>query len=124
MLRKINRIHPRVFLTYVVISLVIPVIRMVIADHGKLQVFTNTLTIIGLVLIIAGLFYGMDTRGEYDLHGWSRWTIYLRKNKDGTQRVQEFKDAMTERKNAYFNYPLFLGVLYLIVSGVIAFGLL
>lgn len=124
MLRQLNKVHPRVLLTYVLVSLVILVVRAVIAQNGRLYSFTNTLTVIGLILTVAGIFYAMDLRGEYNLFGWTNLTNRLRKQKDGTQRFQEFREAMTETENAHFNYPLFLGILYLIVSAVIAYGFL
>lgn len=62
MLRQLKKIHPRVLLIYVLVSLMILVVRAVIAQNGRLYSFTNTLTVIGLILTVAGIFYAMDLR--------------------------------------------------------------
>ena len=43
---------------------------------------------------------------------------------DDPQNFAKYKKELQEKREDAFNYPLFLGILYLAVSAVIAYGLL
>ena len=99
-------------MTHVIITLGYPAARAFIAEQNKLQLFSDAMTITGMVLIIGGLIYSFVLHGDFDIGGFVMTNFGKYKAKQEAARMKTF------------NYPLFLGILYLIVSAVIAYGFL
>ena len=108
-------------MTHVIITLGYPAARAFIAERNKLQLFTDAMTIIAMVMIIGGIVYALALRGDFDI---SAFVMRRGMKRDDTQNFQKYKDDRNKKREASFNYPLFLGILYLIVSAVIAYGFL
>lgn len=117
----LKKINPRVLLTHVIITLAYPAARACTAGRGGLQIFTDALTIIGMVLIIGGIVYALALRGDFDI---SAFVMRRGMKRDDTQNFEKYKKEQDKKREAAFNYPLFLGILYVIVSAVIAYGFL
>ena len=108
-------------MTHVLITLGYPAARAFIAERNKLQLFTDAMTIIAMVMIIGGIVYALVLRGDFDI---SAFVMRRGMKRDDMQNFQKYKDDRNKKRKAAFNYPLFLGILYLIVSAVIAYGFL
>ena len=108
-------------MTHVIITLGYPAARAFIAERNKLQLFTDAMTIIAMAMIIGGIVYALALRGDFDI---SAFVMRRGMKRDDMQNFQKYKDDRIKKRKAAFNYPLFLGILYLIVSAVIAYGFL
>ena len=87
-------------MTHVIITLGYPAARAFIAERNKLQLFTDAMTIIAMAMIIGGIVYALVLRGDFDI------------------------SAFVMRRGMKRDDMQFLGILYLIVSAVIAYGFL
>ena len=121
MIERFKNINPRVLMTHIIITLGYPAARAFIAERNKLQLFTDAMTIIAMVMIIGGIVYALVLRGDFDI---SAFVMRRGMKRDDMQNFQKYKDDRIKKRKAAFNYPLFLGILYLIVSAVIAYGFL
>ena len=129
MLNKLKKIKPGLLTAHVVITLGYPAVRAFLAERNRLQVFTDAMTIVALILLIGGILYAMVLRGSFDLSNYFlqrgfRSFRYRGIDLNQKQTVQEFLENAREKRADAFNYPLFLGILYLIASIVIAYGIL
>lgn len=121
MLKRFKNIRWKTLLIYVIISLAYPVARAVTASYNRLQIFSDILTIFAMVLLILGILYALVLKGDFDVTGF----VFKRgAKKDMTQSFEDYKKNKDEEREAAFNYPLFLGVLYFAVSVIIAYGFL
>ena len=74
--------------------------------------------IIALILVIIGVIYSQFIHGDYDISGF-----FIRKGvKKEEKNFAAFEADMKEKREAVFNYPLFLGLVYLIVAVVVSYG--
>ena len=129
MLNKLKKIKPGLLTAHVVITLGYPAVRAILAERNRLQVFTDAMTIVAMILLIGGILYAMVLRGSFDLSNYFlqrgfRSFRYRGIDLNQKQTVQEFLENAREKRADAFNYPLFLGILYLIASIVIAYGIL
>ena len=129
MIKKLKNIKPRMLLTHVVISMGYPAVRALLAQENRLMLFTDALTIVGLILLVVGIIYAMILHGDFDIstyllqRGLRSFKFGPRRGEaaDPNQSPQEFLQEAREKRADAFNYPLFLGILYVLVSVVIAF---
>ena len=118
----LKKINPRVLLTHMIITLGYPAARAFAAEQNRLQLFTDAMTIIAMALLVGGILYGFVLRGDLDISGFVMRRGMRRS--DDPQNFAKYKKELQEKREDAFNYPLFLGILYLAVSAVIAYGLL
>ena len=109
-------------LTHAIITLGYPAARAFVAERNKLQLFTDAMTITGMVLIIGGLIYSFVLHGDFDIGGFVMKRGFRRV--DDMANFGKYKAKQEAARMKTFNYPLFLGILYLIISAVIAYGFL
>ena len=121
MLKRFKNIKWTVLLIHLLVTLGYPVAKAVTAEQHKLLVFSDVLTIIGCILLIAGVVYALILHGDFDIAGYTVKRGLPRQNKQTYDAYR--KDRRQKREDA-FNYPLFLGVVYLAVSAFIAYVLL
>jgi hypothetical protein len=122
MFKKLKNIRLRPLLSHILVTLAYPAAKAVTAANNRLQVFTDAVTIIALILIIGGVIYSMVLHGDYDLSGYvfNRGIGKEQKKKDyGT-----YKKDRKQRREEAFNYPLFLGFVYLLASVCVAYLIL
>ena len=122
MIKKLKKINPRVLITHMIITLGYPAAKAYVTEGNKLQVFIDAVTIIAMVLLIGGVVYALVLHGDYDIAGF----IVKRgvKSEEEELNYQAYKKAQQEKREESFNYPLFLGIVYLAVSAIIAYGIL
>jgi len=112
--------QPGPLAAHLLITLAYPALRALKAPPGqRLLLFTDSLTVIGLVLVVCGVVYALILRGDFDRAGF----VFGRGLRGGGGKSYRAyaADRKEEREDA-FNYPLFLGIVYLIVCAVIAWG--
>ena len=118
----LKKTNPRVLLTHMIITLGYPAARAFAAEQNRLQLFTDAMTVIAMALLVGGILYGFVLRGDLDISGFVMRRGMRRS--DDPQNFAKYKKELQEKREDAFNYPLFLGILYLAVSAVIAYGLL
>lgn len=128
-----KRIKLRPLIIHLIISLVYPMIRALIATDNRLMVFLDIVTIVGLILVIIGILYSMNLHGDFDIsryylqRGLRSFKLFAPSRNDGTKQKQnpaEFLKECKEKRTDAFNYPLFLGIVYVLISVVIVYGFL
>lgn len=121
MFSRFRNLKPGTLLTHLLVTLAYPAARAITAEDRGLLIFTDALTIIALVLVVCGVAYALVLRGDFDLSGF----VFNRGlQRRGGQSYETYKANRREEREAAFNYPLFLGILYLLVSAVLAYGFL
>ena len=111
---------PGTLLAHVLVTLAYPAARALTEPQNRLLLFTDAMTIIAIVLLVCGIVYALILRGDFDISGFA----FLRGLRGGGKNYDAYKaDRQKEREEA-FNYPLFLGLVYLFAAGVLAYGVL
>ena len=121
MFKRWKNIRPRPLLINLAVTLAYPAVKAFTSADHRLQVFSDILTIVAVLLLIAGVFYSMLLHGDFDISGFLLRRGVKREDK---QSFQAYMDDRKEKREEAFNYPLFLGLCYLVVSAVIAYGFL
>lgn len=107
-----------------IITLGYPAAKAYVTGFNRLQVFTDAMTIIGMVLLIGGVVYSLVLHGDYDISGFILRRGIKRSSVDEELDYAKYKEEQRAKREEAFNYPLFLGILYLAASAVIAYGFL
>ena len=118
---KFKNIKPRLLFTHLLVTLAYPAARALTAERGGLLLFTDAMTITGLVLIICGVVYALYLRGDFDI---TAFELRRGAGEEGQKNYKAYLADAKEKREEAFNYPLFLGIIYLLVSGVIAHAFL
>ena len=129
MIEKLKRIKPTLLITHLIITLAYPAVRAFRAESNRLLVFTDALTIVALVLLIGGILYSLVLHGFFDATNYfmQRGIRSFRfgrhsKELDQGKSIDEYLREVREKREDAFNYPLFLGIVYLLASVVLAYG--
>ena len=115
---RFRNIKPRLLITQLIVTLIYPVAKAAISDYNRLLIFTDSLTIIAAVLLIAGIVYSLVLHGDFDISGFVLKRGLERKEKHSFTAYME--DRKQEREDA-FNYPLFLSALYFAAVLILAY---
>ena len=118
---SIKNLNPRVLLTHIIITLGYPAAKAFVTEGNKLQVFTDAMTIIAMVLLIGGVVYALILHGDYDIAGF---IVKRGANSKEELNYQSYKKEQKEKREEAFNYPLFLAIVYLIASAIISYCIL
>ena len=118
---NIKNLNPRVLLTHIIITLGYPAAKAFVTEGNKLQVFTDAMTIIAMVLLIGGVVYALILHGDYDIAGF---IVKRGANSKEELNYQSYKKDQKEKRAEAFNYPLFLAIVYLIASAIISYCIL
>ena len=117
MRKRFRNLKIRTLFIHILVTAAYPVAKAVTAEQHKLTVFCDVLTIVAGILLIAGVVYGLALHGDFDIAGYT----FRRGFRSGQKQTYDaYRKNMQEKREDAFNYPLFLGILYLIVSAVIA----
>ena len=120
MLKRMRNIKPRILLSHLLITLAYPCARSLTAGEKRLLIFTDALTVTAAVMLIGGVFYSLYLSGHYDITGF----VFKRARRGEEQTFDAYMADRNEKKADAFNYPLFLALVYLAVSAVLAYGFL
>ena len=114
---RLKKIKPRVLLSHLLVTLAYPLGRSLTAADHRLLLFTDAITFIGLVTLIGGVVYAMVLHGDFDISGF----VLKRGARKGEGPTFDAYMADKKEKHAEsFNYPLFLGIVYLAAAALIA----
>lgn len=116
MRKRLKNIRLRPLLSHLIITMGYPVVRALLAEEKRLLLFTDALTIVGMMLLAGGVFYSMYIHGDYDVTGF----VLKRGRRGENQTFSAYMADRKEKRADAFNYPLFLGIVYLALSAVIA----
>ncbi len=119
--KRFHNIKPRLLITQLIVTLIYPVAKAAISEYNRLLIFTDALTIIALVLLIAGVVYSLYLHGDFDI------SSFVLKRGMRNEEKKDFRAYMDDKKREReesFNYPLFLAALYFAVSIIIAYLIL
>ena len=64
---RFKNIKPQTLLTHVIVTLLYPLARVVMASSQRLLIFTDCLTIVAAILLIAGVVYSLYLHGDCDI---------------------------------------------------------
>ena len=121
MFKKFKKIRFWVLLSHLITTLAYPAVKVYASESNRLLIFTDTITIIAAVLIIGGIIYAAVLHGDFDI---TAFVLRRGMQKEATQSFQEYKAEINEKREDAFNYPLFLGLVYLAIAAVIAYAFL
>ena len=116
---RFKNIRLRPLLVHIAVTLLYPLVRSIIAEDHRLLLFTNAITIIGLVMIAGGVIYALFLHGDFDISG------YLMKRgvqKEPKQTFGAYLMDVYEKRESAFNYPLFVGLLYIAAAVILSYG--
>ena len=117
-IKSFKNIKLKVLLVHLIITLVYPLAKAFTAESNGLLIFTDTLTIIACILLIGAVIYGFVLHGDFDVSAF----VMRRASKHAPkQTFAAYKQDRNEKREEAFNYPLFLGLVYIVVSLVIAY---
>ena len=117
-LKKFKNINIRVLISHLIVTLAYPAVKAYVSESSRLLVFTDAVTVIAYILIIGGIVYSLYLHGDFDISGF-----FLKRGMKSDEN-KNFDTYMTDRKEkreAAFNYPLFLGIVYLVAAVVISY---
>ena len=119
MFKRFKNIKVRNLIIHIIVTLAYPALRAFRAESNKLTVFADALTIIAAILLIMGIFYSFYLHGDFDRTGY----VFQR----GLSKDAIFPDFDTyrkkneERREDGFNYPLYLGIFYIVVCLILVY---
>ena len=118
LIKRFKNIKPQTLLAHAVVTLLYPFARAVMASSQRLLIFTDCMTIVAAILLIAGVIYSLYLHGDFDISSF----VMRRGMKNAPKQTFEaYKANQKERREASFNYPLFLGVVYMAAALFIAY---
>lgn len=118
MFKRFKNIKITTLIPHILVTLAYPAVKAFISSYNRLLIFTDAMTIVGIVLVIGGIIYAMLLRGDYDISGY---VLHRGANREKPKSFDAYKQDMKDKRAGYFNYPLFLGILYLAAALAIAY---
>ena len=106
-------------LVTIVLTIAYPVAKALISSANRLMIFSDTLLIISLILIAVGILFTFARYGDFDITGY----IFHRGISKNAKSYENYKKDLEANRRETFNYPLLLGLIYLIISLTISFVL-
>ena len=121
MFKRFKNITVDILIPYLIITLAYPLYKVISSEKMKLQVLSDVLFIFGLILCLLGVVFTLYLKGDFDIT-----SFVFRKGTDRNMNktFSAFAEDSKEKRENSFNYPLFLGTLYILVSVFIAYVLL
>jgi len=121
MFKNFKNIKVPTLLTHLLVTVAYPVYKAVSSEEKKLLVFTDTMTIIGLLLIVAGIIYSLYLHGDFTI---SSYLLKKGVDKRMNKSYDAYKTDSIQKREESFNYPLFVGISYFLISLLISYTLL
>ena len=115
---RFKNIRLRPLLIHLIVTLIYPVFRALTAEKSGLLIFTDALTIIGLIMIAGGVIYALFLHGDFDISGF---LLKRGVSRDPNKSYMAYLYDVYEKREGAFNYPLFVGLCYVILSVIIAY---
>lgn len=106
------------FILTILLAITYPIIKAFISNN-KILVFSDTCFIIGLLLLLPGIFSWLSLHGDFDLTSYIAARSILRKKADSFEEYgsyEKYVESKNKQREERFNYPLFVGIIMLIIS--------
>lgn len=100
------------FLPNFIISFAYPLARLLTGKEKAVVAFLDALTVIGLLNVLFGIINNLYLHGDFDI---SRYFMQKKLNKSNVPFDKFIADEKAKEKDS-FNYPLLIGLLFLIIS--------
>ena len=103
---RFKNIKPQTLLTHVIVTLLYPLARVVMASSRRLLIFTDCLTIVAAILLIAGVVYSLYLHGDFDISSY----VMRRARSNAPKQTAEADDQQSNPMNNGFMkwfFPLF-----------------
>ena len=104
---RLRSFRLRNFLVYLSAALVYPVIVLVTAD---------SLTVVGLVMIILGVVFSLIGHGDFDIISYVAQRSAARGH---FKSFAAFREDQEEKRKDSANYPLLTGILFLVAAALL-----
>lgn len=98
-------------------TLAYPIGKALISSYNRLMIFTDALFIISLILLVLGVLFTFTRFGDFDI---TRYVFQRGFGKDA-KTFKDFKQDREDFRAETFNYPLFFGLVYILLSIFITF---
>lgn len=131
MFKRMKNIRPSMLISHLIITLVYPLAAALRAEQNRLLVFTDAMTIVSLLLIIVGIIYSLVLHGDFDVSNYylqhsgrsiaRRFAVRRGAQMQQEEDIAKFISDAREKREGAFNYPLFLGIVYLLAAVIIAY---
>lgn len=102
------------FIEVLIVSLIYPLAKVFLSTSQKLIIFSDVTFITSLILIILGIIYCLYLKGDYDFS-----LLLLNRVTKKDQNDKAFLQNEKEKREKSFNYPLFIGIIELIISVIV-----
>ncbi len=121
MFKRFKNIKVDILIPYLIITLAYPLYKALSSENLKLHVLSDVLFIFGLILCLIGVGYNFYLKGDFDI---TSFVFRKGTDKNMNKTFAAFSEDSKEKRENSFNYPLFLGILYILVSAFIGYVLL
>ena len=131
MFKRMKNIRPSMLISHLIITLVYPLAAALRAEQNRLLVFTDSMTIVSLLLVIVGIIYSLVLHGDFDVSNYylqhsgrsiaRRFAVRRGAQMQQEEDIAKFISDAREKREGAFNYPLFLGIVYLLAAVIIAY---
>lgn len=98
------------------ICIAYPVVKAIKADN-KTLVLSDTLFIMSLVFIVAGIVTSFVLHGDFDITSFIARRSFKH---DADFTYEKYKKEKQDERKGSFNYPLLVGIIVFIISYIIA----
>ncbi len=115
---NIKSVKLPVMLAAVPLTLAYPLVKALSSPKNRMMVFSDSLLIISLILLVVGVLFSFARFGDFDI---TRYVFRRGTSKGEPKPFPEFQKDREEQRQNSFNYPLFFGLTYLAVSTLTAF---
>ena len=109
---KLKNIKPTNVIIISMFVLTYPILKALTSSSRKLLVFLDSLTITSLMMLAAGVIYHLYLKGDFDSFRYVLVRNVARKD----VTYDTYLANLEEKRKDSFNYPLFLGLFYLVAS--------
>ena len=120
MFKRFKNIRIPTLIVHLIITLAYPAVKAYISERNRLLIFTDSMTIVGVLLILVGVFFHLYLKGDFD-----RTAYTLRRGVASSDKIvkpfEDFQKDKNEDREEAFNYPLCLGILYIIISVIVSY---
>ncbi len=120
MLKRFKNMKWNILLLHVVITMAYPLVKTLMAEGNRLLIFSDILTIVAGILLVAGIVYSLALHGDFDIAGYT----FRRGFRNAPKETYDaYRKKLKEKREDAFNYPLFVGLLYIAIALFIAYVL-